>query len=488
MADPTSPQVNTFEENREAIVTLWQSSTYGPNSNTSSDTVDGNIIDLLTTLDTRLAETRIRARASCRFLESVDGELDALVGPLLGTERGQARGSTASVVVYGDPGAAILAGAQVSTSQGDIYLINNAVQIPTSSTFSAFLFSSSVNITQTTITIGGDVFVSPPTLGTGRDIAVAQHSVLNVTGDIVAFSDPFEDSAGNGVIIIETQVIVATSVSATASDVVRHIGTLAAVTSEALGAVSGEALTINKINSTLPGWVGVVNLQSVNVGKIVDTDAQYRARHLLTRAKTGCGTLIALRSVLNDESEGHGIEASIVYHNDSGMIDAQGRPTGVIEAIVVGGDPTVFGPLIYREKGAGVGTFGSSSITFVDSADNANHLVRYSNAVELFMWITVDIEAGEGFPTISLSDIQTSIQQSFTEFGKTLGIGRDVLIADLCAQVGIPGIKTLTISMGSTFTPTASPPPVVAGNFNIEYNEISRYLESRITVNVTGAI
>jgi hypothetical protein len=97
--------------------------------------------------------------------------------------------------------------------------------------------------------------------------------------------------------------------------------------------------------------------------------------------------------------------------------------------------------------------------------------------------VSITITRGEGFPLLPLTDIQALISQALETWGNALGIGRDVYIFEIGAQIGavLTGIASLTILIASTSSPLGSP-SFGGASLTMADRDYSRWAASRIAV------
>lgn len=162
-----------------------------------------------------------------------------------------------------------------------------------------------------------------------------------------------------------------------------------------------------------------------------------------------------------------------------------GRPPKSFEVVVEGGTNLAIAQKIWQTKPAGVQTFGNvndyDGVPITDSQGNTQ-FISFSRAVPIYIWanIQVSLYGGETFPPTGLQQIEAAV----LAYGNTLGIGVDVLIQRVQAQVfTVPGVGSATVTLAATLNADGSP---VYGSSNIVIGEssVSVWDASRITVSV----
>lgn len=487
MADTLAPggfQLDRYEESRVKFVQSWQDG-FGPGSNTASDTPDGHIIDWGSGMGQSVLDKCGLAYQSGFLTTSGSvNQASQILGPLFNSFPKQATSSTGQVLAFGTVGTPIIAGSAMSTSQqGDRYLMDSTAEIE-QSRWVVFVWSPALDLSSQTVVIGPQSY--GPTLaleGTGLEVATNIWSFLPVQdAQIVKKYDPYEDPNGNGVLIIETSGVLSALGTATASDVETLRGSLMAVTSEEQGAIPGESLTITQINTSTTGWDGVANLASVTIGSNADSLARYIQRHLDTLGKNGTSTLVGLIGRLRDVSVNPGIEYVEIYNNPFNIPDAEGRPPHSFEVVKLGGNDLTTAQLIWENHPLGIETIGQQDFLVEDPRTNNTHLVRLTNAEELFAWVDITITPGEGFPTLETSDIQAQVATNVVALGQSRGVGQDAYTKDISASMRLTGVEACLVETGIAFSAASAKPALSAANLTVSDLQILRWDTVRITV------
>jgi hypothetical protein len=483
--DPGGYPVPRYEGRRaDIVVPQWQLR-FGAGSNTASNTDDGLLIDVITALSQAADERGAEAYNSGFFNTAVGLQLDQLIGGFFGTKRAGDRSSVGPVIVYGESGTIISPAAapdEIATAdRQDLYTVAGPVELGFTN-IAVFVFAPTTGVgTSTEITVNGVTY--GPSLGVeGTGKAVAQNQWALMPSSDAQYSskhDVFEDQDGNGVLVLTLNDLFNTTVTATASQVEQYRGTETLAKSIEPGAIQGDAYQLTVINTPVSGWIGVVNLEAVTLGATEDTDAQYRQRHLRTIAKGGTSTLIALKSILLDESRNPGVEYVQIYNNPVAPTDAQGRPGHSFEVVAEGGTDATLVDLIWENHPMGIQSYGLTTVTLVDERLAGDHLVSYTRPEKRYIWVDVVITAGEGFPSDPISDIQNEVATTFEAFGTALGVGRDVYIDEMLQALNIPGVSSVVIALGASSSAAINPGTAVS-NLLIDDRQLSVWAVDRI--------
>jgi len=95
------------------------------------------------------------------------------------------------------------------------------------------------------------------------------------------------------------------------------------------GAITASAGVLNVIQTPKAGWLSAVNPADATQGQPYESDSELKLRR---------DQLIRARSIQNRLlNEVDGVTYATVYQNDTGAVDAQGRPANSVEAVVTVG-------------------------------------------------------------------------------------------------------------------------------------------------------
>jgi len=239
---------------------------------------------------------------------------------------------------------------------------------------------------------------------------------------------------------------------------------------ETSGAVAALAGTLTVIETVIAGWDSCINALDAEVGKEIESDAEFRIRRLQTLAAPGAGTVDALRAEILEIDE---VEAALVYENDTNEIDDEGRPAKSIECVVLGGEEDEIAEAIWNTKPAGIETFGLIEQTITDS-QGFDHTIRLSRPTEIPIWLEVDLTTNSLFPEGGTDAVVAAILEYADE---NFSIGQDVITTRLYCPINqVAGIIDIETRIG------IANPPAGDDNIPIADNEISSWDSSRITV------
>jgi len=158
-----------------------------------------------------------------------------------------------------------------------------------------------------------------------------------------------------------------------------------------------------------------------------------------------------------------------------------GRLAKSFEAVVEGGSDADVANKIWLTKPAGIQTFGNTSFTITDS-QGEQQVINFSRPTSIYIWVTVALTLypEETFPPNG----QDLVASAINTYGNDLGIGVDVLLQRVLAQIfTVPGIASGVMQIAATNGPGDSPLYGTA-DIPIQENEIAVFDLSRITVTV----
>lgn len=133
------------------------------------------------------------------------------------------------------------------------------------------------------------------------------------------------------------------------------------------GEISAGAGTLDKIVTVTPGWDSVSNPASAVVGTLAETQRAFEARRYNSVAINARGSVAALYSAL--ASIDGVLDVAVLENNADDAVEKNGVtiPAHSIWISIVGGTETDIAYAIYRNKDAGCGTAGNTTISYTDN-------------------------------------------------------------------------------------------------------------------------
>lgn len=494
----TGLQTPRFPEARAIVVEKWKAR-FGDNAQTSQDSPDGLIIDVVALMLTLAWEGVGGVHAGSYFRTAAGIALD-LVLDMFGRRRLQAVASTASCVWYGS--------ASTLVSSGSIASVEDT----------GVRFASDADGTTTTIGGGGAVVVrvldavdgetyaidvdttteSTVVAGAGSStssIADSLATQLGTDNPTATVARAGEDPDGAALIVLEGLgagvVTVGGSATTPASQDVRF-GVRVSMTAEDTGPQTALAGSLNTIETAITNIDGVCTTSDATVGRNLETDTAFRDRHLDQLNSGGKGSPEAIRANLLELLDSVGeplLDYVRVFENESAFTDADGRPPHSFEVVWVGPAGTAaedaVAASIFDTKPAGIQAYGSISSTVNDSQGNP-HSIGHSRGTELYLHLDVTIVAGEGYPTTGDPEgqITAAIAAYLGEDGDgELGLGTDFYRFSLGLPINltVPGVQSATITADATPAP-GDTPTLAASDIVVADGSILRVDSSRINV------
>lgn len=156
---------------------------------------------------------------------------------------------------------------------------------------------------------------------------------------------------------------------------------------EFTGAVRALAGTVTEIGTPTQGWQSVVNLSDAVVGAPVELDGQVRQRQAQSTMLPSLAVLDGLNGAI---AALPGVTRIQPYENKTSLFDSNGLPPHSIALVVEGGSAQFIGDLILLKKTPGTDTFGTTSVTSLDSYGNPNTISFFRpTAVPITVIITL---------------------------------------------------------------------------------------------------
>ena len=216
---------------------------------------------------------------------------------------------------------------------------------------------------------------------------------------------------------------------------------------ETIGPISAVVGSINKINTPTAGWTSVTNAVAAIAGRAVETDAQLRARQALSVALPSQtlleGTRAAIMSVEN-------VTRTEVYENDTNQASEEGFPAHSITCVVEGGTDADVATQIFKHKGVGGYTNGSTTVTIYDLYGAPNN-IRFYRPTYVPLVITVNLKKLTGWSPAMAATIKAAV----VSFINSLHLGESIAISSLYGvvlQAVSPDFKSPTCAIQAIYT------------------------------------
>lgn len=217
--------------------------------------------------------------------------------------------------------------------------------------------------------------------------------------------------------------------------------------------------------------VGVVSL-----GKETETDAELRKRFGLAIQGSGSGTATAIRGAVMRVD---GVTGCLVVENNTGEVDADGRPPHSFEVFVYAPDKMDqdIAEAIFSKKPLGIQCVGDVSVDIMDVSGNTQ-AIKFSRVTETVIYIRATIATDGDFELDGVDQIKSALVEQINK----LDTGADVVFTSLYKHlfgvVGVMDVTALSLSTdGSTYN---------AQNVTMDESHVARISAANIEIEVTA--
>lgn len=428
-------QTDAFDEIANKLRNL-----FGGQIDLSAESVEGNV-------DGIVAERVAKINEALEVLAGVldDGQasgtlLDALCALTLTFRRG-ATFSVVPLVLAGDDATAIPSGRLLSNGQPEFQFqtISDATLVAADAWEAETEYDEGDRIVT-----GGHVYqslnagtsgVDSPPIHTARPISLSSPLVLEFE-TIIADGDIVWLWLGEG-------------------DAAADVQGKAAVS----GPVFVASLGLDTIDTPVSGWTGVVNLEDVTTGVVVQADEALRIQRVVELAALGTSPPDALRGRLLRVGVDtvNPVTACTIFRNVNDTTDDDGIPPHAIEAMLRGGEDDDIRAAIWAAHACGPKTHGNVAGFITDSEGNEQS-VKFSRPTELDIYVDVELEKN---PLLYPADGDDQVKAAIVAYGtaqQAARNGANVVAWSLGAALkDIPGILDVTlVEIGTAPAPSSS--------------------------------
>ena len=216
--------------------------------------------------------------------------------------------------------------------------------------------------------------------------------------------------------------------------------------------------TLRVIDTPVSGLTAVRNMDDAIIGRLLETDLEFRQRRAQTLQVAGAATVEAIRSRLLNLS---GVTSVIVFENITTLVDADGRPAKSFEAVIAGGDAQEIRDELWKAKPAGIESYGLVVGTITDT-QGQSHTIKFSRPTLVAIYVDIQITPDLDYPV----DGDAVVENAVIDYINSLGIGKDIIVYPrlISALASIPGILDIVIKIGKTISPTTDDNIVIAAN------------------------
>lgn len=237
------------------------------------------------------------------------------------------------------------------------------------------------------------------------------------------------------------------------------------IESLSLGSASAVEVTGGTASTTLSFAADVRGVDGdAELGRNVETDAEYRVRRNELLRISGSATLEAIRAHVRTVV---GVSQAFVFENTGLTVDSNGLPPKSVEVVVSGGEDEDIAQTIFTHKPVGIETFGSETV-YVDDSQGFAHAIHFSRPTvrNIFVEMTVQVDLTE-FPM----DGEEQIRARVIESGQELLIGEDIYALTFkCIPLEVAGVNDVPdFKIDTVF------PPLASSNIVIAFREFAQF-------------
>ena len=491
----------SYPDWRAAGVQRWRVA-YGDAADTSPETPDGLLIDTIT-LETHQVGEGVQSCYGNSFVRTAEGVSLDLHLATFGRSRLAAEPTTVDAVWWGDPSTVVWNGVGVGPGlsvdatgmgNGDRYLVTEAGTIPAPEDPGALavlqiLVSTTGHYYGLEFDGGLSVIaaaVSDDPLETAELVAA---EIVSVTGFTAT---AWSDGSTGAIVIVEgstSTVLIVSGDTDDPAEVALYGGVRLATEAEDTGAQQVLAGTLTEITTPAAGLEGVINTEDGDLGRDVETDSAFRARHFDQINVGGRGTPARIRAALLDQDPTDraalDLEAVRVlnnYRDEEATIEGRTIPAHAFEVILLGDalDADI-GAVLFEQVPAGIRSYGETSVEVIDEVGGSN-FVEFTRATELYLHLSITVTRGEGFPTTG-DPAAAIVAAVVLDLGAVLTLGQNFYRERVRGVVSmlLDGVVTVTVTADTTPAP-GDVPTLVGADITVAAYEILRVSSTRIAV------
>ena len=175
------------------------------------------------------------------------------------------------------------------------------------------------------------------------------------------------------------------------------------------GPIPALANSLTQIVDVISGWTAVNNASAAELGRLIESDREYRQRYSMELAANAHASLEAIRTAV---LQAEGVSAALVYDNDTGSsVTVRGVAIAAHSfiTIVKGGADADVAQAILDNKTAGIGTVGSTTITVTHPQGHTLD-IKFQRLVDIPLTVAITIDTGAGFPSDGILQVRERVE------------------------------------------------------------------------------
>lgn len=231
------------------------------------------------------------------------------------------------------------------------------------------------------------------------------------------------------------------------------------------GPVLVNAGQLTVITTAVAGWNTVTNPAGCQLGANTESDASLQVKRESELAASGSDTVDAIRAALLEIQTSGGanaIQQAFVYENTGDVTDVNGVPPHTIHVIIYDGPTPAatnqqIADVIWKQKPSGVGTYGTTSATAVDSTGNTQ-TVKFDRATITPVYLSLTTTRGASFDAVNGPAAIKAALVAYWQ--KEFGLGVPMIarfIGGAANRDNIQGLVDVpTFSLGFSYNPISS--------------------------------
>ena len=222
-------------------------------------------------------------------------------------------------------------------------------------------------------------------------------------------------------------------------------------TAQVLGPTQAPAASL-RYGPPLAGVQGILNPEDALVGRLQETDSQFRARWQVVQRGLGGGSPDAVRGTLLSPVaiNGGGATFALVEYNPTDVVDGAGNLPHSLRVVV---DQQADGPSValatWRSKAAGDHTHGSEMHIITDASGNPQTIL-IDRLEDVWVGAVITVSVGDGWPVTG--DPLAQLRQDVADHVEALAPNGDVRVNTLPISTfpdGTPrGVVNFTVRVG----------------------------------------
>jgi uncharacterized phage protein gp47/JayE len=228
------------------------------------------------------------------------------------------------------------------------------------------------------------------------------------------------------------------------------------------------------------GWLSVTNPGAPTPGTLAESDSQYRGRMAISQSLP---SITMFQATIAGVEAVSGVGSGNVFgiENPTGSTDSYGNPPHSISVVARGGADSDVAMAIYKNRGIGPETNGTTTINITDPVTDDVTPISFYRPTAVPIYVTLSVHQLNGYTTATTAAIQAAVANYLNSL--SLGTLLVSLSAIEAAAMAVTNLGQPIFSIRGLDAGT-SPSPTGTSDITLTFTQAASCLATNVVVNL----